>query len=207
MDMQKALLLMLPLLVFACGGSDTNGSTGGRGGGGGAVLGSGGVSGGQGGAIAGVGGSSGGGGSQGAGGSSSPADGGDAPVGTPNLDALLDGLVIGDSGPMVIDCPADVATASCTPGTLCTRRRDGAAPDGCGCIPTGKWFCPGLTIGTDGGVSVPDGGIPDAAGFPMCAAGTATGGACTTEGAICTGAGSVGCACTQLAGSLRWVCL
>jgi hypothetical protein len=197
--LRAALLLTLPMIVASCG-SDSNGpsSTGGKDSGADAVGGSGGTSGGG---VPGTGGS----GVPGTGGSKSDAAP-DVPLG--DAEPSLDGLVVGDSGPNIIMCPTDVATAACTPGTLCTRKRQTGEDEGCGCLFTGKWYCPGLSLGNDGGVALPDGGIVDAGNIPVCEAGLATGSACSPEGAICTGGpGRVGCACTQLAGALRWVCL
>jgi hypothetical protein len=125
-----------------------------------------------------------------------------------SFDSLLppDGLTLGDGGPTVIACPADVLTATCATGTLCVRPSTGGAPEGCGCTQAQRWFCPGIVIGADGGVT-DSGTTPDLAGVPACPAGTASGGSCPTEGTVCTGAGSLGCACSMLAGSLRWFCL
>jgi hypothetical protein len=193
-----ALVPLLGLLV-ACGSDSKGGSTG-TGGAAGSPAGVGGTLGGGGGTtgIPGTGG-----GGPGAGGSTSPVD---APVGNGG-DALppLDSLIIGDSGPMVITCPLDVATASCTPQTFCSRKNDAGAEEACGCLFTGKWLCPGVSIGADGGVILPDGGR-DTAGIAMCPAGTATGNACTAPATVCTGVGNLGCACTEVAGALRWLC-
>jgi hypothetical protein len=201
----RSLLMAVPiaLLVAACG-SDAK-SPSGSGGAAGQTA-AGGVSGG-GGAAPGAGGT---GAPAGTGGAGAIVDaGGDVPSGSPGDGAqALDGLLAGDSGPTVIACPADVATATCTPGTLCTRKRPTGEDEGCGCIFNSSWYCPGLSLGSDGGIALPDGGISDAGGFPACAAGTMSGTACTSEGGVCTGGpGKVGCACTQLAGALHWVCL
>jgi hypothetical protein len=194
------MVMALPIFMLAACGSDSKGpsGTGGAGAGKGGASGAGGIAGTGGAGLPG-----------GTGGTGVASDAGaDLPSGNPGTDAsVLDGLVTGDSGPTVIMCPADVATASCTPGIYCTRKTTTGADEGCGCILSGKWLCPGLTLGNDGGIAFPDGGLADA-GFPACAAGLMTGTACTPEGAACTGGpGRLGCACTQLAGALRWVCL
>jgi hypothetical protein len=125
---------------------------------------------------------------------------GDAPV-SQDMRAGID-IAFPDGTPPPMACPADVATAMCTPDTYCVKS-DGSS--GCGCLNTGRWFCPPITIGGDGGVVIPDGGIGDA-GVSMCPAGTATGVTCTMKATLCTGVGMLGCPCTEVVGGLRWVC-
>jgi hypothetical protein len=144
-------------------------------------------------------GGTGGGAAPGGGGSSGGQGGaraGDAPV-TQDTRVELD---LGDAAPQA--CPADVTTATCTPDSYCLKA-DGKS--GCGCLNTGRWFCPPIIIGADGGIVVPDGGIGDA-GVPACPTGTATGVACTMKATLCSGVGMLGCACTEVAGGLRWLC-
>jgi hypothetical protein len=194
----------------AAGGGTTGTATGGAGGGGGtaATGGAGGsAAGGTGGAdaAAGAGGTD----AASAAGDTNPTSGDAAADKAPgfSLDSLpADGLTLGDGGPTVIPCPGDVATGTCTTGVICVRIGTGGSPEGCGCTLAQRWICPGIGIGADGGLAPSDGGVPDVAGVPACTAGTTSGGSCSTQGAVCTGVGMFGCACTMLAGSLRWFC-
>jgi hypothetical protein len=181
------------------GGTGGAKATGGAGGAGGAIGGAGGTG------LGGAGGS----GAGGAGG----ADAGPAPSDTAadkpvfSFDALgPDGLTLGDGGPTVVACPADVTTATCTTGLVCVK--SSASPELCGCTQAQRWICPGIVLGGDGGIGAFDAGtLPDVGGnIQACATGTASGAACTTEGALCTGVGTLGCACAMALGSLRWVC-
>lgn len=208
--------------VVATGGAGGS-AVGGAGGNAGSAAGGGSAGGGAGGAAGGsTGGAGPAGGGQGGGGIDAAAgaggtgaggtDGGNAPVDMASdrpsfpFDAFpRDGLTLGDGGPMVILCPVDVTTATCTMGTICVRQGP-SGPDGCGCTIGQRWFCPG--IGADGGLGPLDSGVvPDVAGVPACAPGTASGVSCSPEGAVCAGAGSLGCACATAFGGLRWFCL
>jgi hypothetical protein len=230
--------LSLSLVTAGCGGSEAtpprDGGVGGAGGSGAGGGGSTGTASGGGGAS---GGSLGGGGAGGAGGTGSGAGGTggvaaggsaggvdaaagadgaapkDAPADLPSLpfDGFpADGFTLGDSGLMIVQCPVDVATATCTTGLLCVKPSTGGPAEGCGCTQAQRWFCPGITLGGDGGVSPPDSGtLPDAAGVAACPAGTATGAVCTSVGDVCTGGTghTVGCGCLMGPGGLRWACL
>ncbi|HEY0714907.1 MAG TPA: hypothetical protein VGF45_19660, partial [Polyangia bacterium] len=186
----------LPGAGGAPGGGGMTG--GGAGGSGGARVDGGDASSGD--TTAGTGGSSGSGGSPG--GDAAPgadvaadaprSDAADAPVTTPDaaVDTGADVIIVIDGGPTVVACPANVSTAACTSGNLCVQ----ATGEVCGCLPSDRWFCPGIVVGSDGGVTVPD-AAADAASAPVCAAGTMSGDPCSTVGDFCRIPGSLGCGC------------
>jgi hypothetical protein len=194
--------------VFGSGGSPGSGAGGspGAGGAGGARVDGGGDTGG------GSGGSPGSGGTPA--GDAGPTDAGDAPradaadaapdsPSTPDVpvDTGADVILVIDGGPTVVACPNDVVAATCTSGNVCVR----TSGEVCGCLGTSRWFCPGVAVGTDGGITVFD-AAADAPATPTCGDSAMTGAACTTEGEICRIPGSIGCGCLTLGNSLRWLC-
>ena len=142
-----------------------------------------------------------------AGGAAAPVDSAADKPASPLFDAIPpDGIMLGDGGPTVTVCAADVATATCATGNICVRPTTSGEAEACGCTNLQRWFCPGWWSAAMVGVSLPDAGAPDVAGIAACATGTASGVTCPAQGEVCRGAGSLGCYCTTLAGGLRWVC-
>jgi hypothetical protein len=184
--------------VPGTGGTTSNpGSGGAASGTGGSVNpGAGGTGTGTGGGAAGTGGSAGG---------ADAADMGSSPDASFPFDLPIPtDLTLPDGEPAIVQCPSDVATAACTTNMLCLRSTGGANPEACLCQ-AGHWFCPSFVDAGAGGVT--DAGFPDVAGVASCQPGTTNGVACAAENEVCLGGPGLGCLCTPVLGTLRWLCL